>query len=289
MILEGILPVYYEDPLAWLRPFKREDDSVSMQHWHEIVLLAVFYAVVYKISPVVGSFTIGKERYRGLKYKTRINFDVHIVSMVQCIISILAIVPMWNNPMWQNRAWDHDTAVLGAYPYGGFVGAISIGYFVWDLYVCLKHLHLFGVGFLFHAFAALFVFGSTLRPFCMPWIPGFLIFELSTPFVNINWFASRVSTGKTCEKVIIVNGILLLITFFSVRIVWGFYAVVLVAADMLATWGKVSRFFPCITLALNVLLDILNLFWFYKMLLLAKKKGKRTPLQTANEIADKVE
>lgn len=275
-----MLPVFENDPLAALRPFPLDPKSIFAAHWHEILLSVVFYFSIQAVSPTVSSKLFGKT-YTELNAKTKLNFDIHVVSMVQCIISILIIVPAWSHPHISGRADDAYLSIFGYNPYSGFVGAITVGYFIWDAVVCTLYIKLFGIGFLLHGFAALWVFGWSLKPFCMPWIPAFLLFELSTPFVNINWFASKLPAGTISDRVVAINGIFLLITFFLVRILWGFYAVGLVMVDLYRTRGQIHYFFPIMLLSLNFMLNILNVYWFSKMILIAKKKilgGKTRPL-----------
>mmetsp|Transcript_3838 Transcript_3838/g.3733 ORF Transcript_3838/g.3733 Transcript_3838/m.3733 type:complete len:291 (-) Transcript_3838:91-963(-) len=290
MTLSDFLPVFNEDPLLKFRPFPETSTIPLFVHWHEIMGSFLMYVMIQKLSPVISSKLFGKS-YTQLNFKTRTNFDIHVVSMVQCVISILALIPMWNHPTWKNRIADPASAVLAYYPYGAFVSSITVGYFVWDLVVCFKYMNLFGAGFFVHAVSALIVFGSTLTPFCIPWVPAFLIFELSTPFVNVNWFASKMPAGFISDKVAIVNGILLLVTFFTVRIVWGFYAVFTVARDMFAVWDQLYKIIPIVTLFLNATLDLLNVYWFYKMLLIAKKKasGRKSTKEAEKELAHKIE
>ncbi|CAK7905706.1 hypothetical protein CAAN1_14S04016 [[Candida] anglica] len=276
--LLSFLPVFTEDVFLQYRPFPAEPTNFFVAHWHEILGSYVFYQTIQFLSPWFSTRFFGKS-YTNLSPRTKINFDIHVVSMIQCIISILVIIPMLNHPFYVNSLVDPKQGILGYYPYGGFVGAITSGYFVWDTYVCLRYFHLFGWGFLFHGVAALYVFASTLVPFCLPWIPAFLLFELSTPFVNMNWFASRLPSGVFSAKFVAINGILLMVTFFSVRIIWGLYAVYLIAFDMYAVKDLVHPFFPLSILGLNFFLNILNIYWFYKMVLLAKKmasKSKKT-------------
>lgn len=266
-----MLPVITEDPLAWARPFALEPLSYYAAHWHEIVIATLAYFGIQAISPVFSAALFGKT-YTGLNAKTKLNFDIHVVSMVQCVVSILVIVPCWGHLHFQNRVEDPYLSVLGYTPYHGFISAITTGYFIWDFVVCLVNMKLFGFGFFLHAVAALVVFGCSLKPFCLPWIPAFLLFELSTPFVNINWFSTHLPVGTISDRVVAINGICLLVTFFLVRILWGFYAVALLAYDMYRTRANLSWVLPVTVLALNVSLDVLNVFWFSKMLAIAKKK-----------------
>lgn len=282
-----MFPVYEKDPLAAFRPFPLNPESYYAAHWHEILLSTVFYFSIQALSPMFSSKMFGKT-YTELNPKTKLNFDIHMVSMVQCFISIAIIIPAWSHPHIKNRADDAYLSVFGYNPYSGFVGAITVGYFIWDSVVCTLHLKLFGVGFLLHGFAALYVFGGSLKPFCMPWIPAFLLFELSTPFVNINWFASKLPAGTISDRVVAINGICLLITFFLVRILWGFYAVFFVWYDLYRVRGQIHLFFPFMLLSLNVMLNILNVYWFSKMLAIAKKKimGGKTRLLSKEAAKD---
>lgn len=264
---------FNEDPFLKYRPFPASPKNYFEAHWHEIVGAFLFYVGIQYLLSVLLKRYVGKT-YTDLNLKTRVNFDIHVTSMVQCVFSVLACVPMFNHPIWKNRLADPHLAVLGYYPFGGFISAISIGYFVWDLYVCLRYFKLFGPGFLFHAVAALYVFSACLYPFCLPWIPAFLLFEASTPFVNMNWFASRLPAGTFSDKFVMINGLLLMITFFVVRLVWGIYAVVVVAGDMWQVRQYIAWFLPVSILSLNAILDGLNAFWFYKMVAIAKRKFK---------------
>lgn len=268
----SILPLFLNDPLLEYRPFPAVPSNYFLAHWHEAAASAAFYTIMQLLSGPVSSCLFGKA-YTSLPRKTRINFDIHIVSMVQCVISIAILIPHWNNPGFVNRVTDPAQSISGYTPYGGMVAAITLGYFVWDVVVCIKYYSLFGLGFLLHGLAAFYVFGAALYPFCQPWALAFLLFELSTPFVNINWFASKLPAGTISDKVYVVNGLILLVVFFTVRILWGFYAVGMVATDIYYSWGNYPAIFPISVLGLNFMLDVLNLFWFYKMLRIAAKKA----------------
>lgn len=288
--MTSFLPVFTNDWLLDYRPFPDKPSNVFEEHWHEVVLSLLFYGTIHLLSPFVMSRWMGSH-YTTLPKRTRVNFDVHVVSMVQCFISIASLAPMWNHSHWQNRLNDPKSSIEGSTPYGSFVAAITVGYFVWDVIVCTVYFLLFGLGFLVHGLAALYVFSFCMRPYAQPWIPAFLLFELSTPFVNINWFASKLPAGVIGSKTFIINGLCLLFTFFTVRILWGFYAVTIVARDMFAVWNDNPKFLPVTILGLNVTLDVLNVFWFQKMVKIATKKarGSTSTRAAAKETAQKIE
>ncbi|CAH6719953.1 topoisomerase I damage affected protein 4 [[Candida] jaroonii] len=270
------LPVFENDPFLKYSPWE-DSSNYMLRHSHEMAFMFVFYMVIHALAPGASKKLFGKN-YSDLNLKGRINFDIHMVSMVQCVISITSLAPMWNHSYYQNRVEDAESSIFGYTSYGGLVASLAVGYFLWDVFVCIKYFESFGVGFLFHGVSAFYVFSTTMIPFCMPWIPAFLLFELSTPFVNMNFFASRLPAGAIPNNVVLINGILLLVTFFSVRILWGFYAVSLVATDLYRTLGMINVFFPICLLSINICLNSLNVFWFYKMLRIAKKKlGKGKP------------
>ncbi|CCH46101.1 putative membrane protein [Wickerhamomyces ciferrii] len=265
-----------EDFFLQYRPFITDPKNYYEAHYHEIIGSAVFYQLLFTISPIISRSLFG-ENYNVLSKKGKKNFDIHIVSMVQCLISIGVIFPLYGNETL------NKDPIFSYLPYAGFVSAITIGYFIWDLFICLRYFKMFGVGFLLHAFASLFVFSSTLRPFCLSWVAGFLSFELSTPFVNINWFISKLPNGTVPFQVQAINGLLLMITFFVVRIIWGFYAIFKVSIQFYQVWDKLPIWLPLSIVGLNFALDVLNVYWFKKMVSIAIKKFSAPPASTSKK------
>jgi TLC domain len=63
--------------------------------------------------------------------------------------------------------------------------------------------------------------------------PVFILYELSTPFLNIHWFCDKLNmTGGRLQW---YNGITLLATFFGSRLVWGTWQSVCVFRDVWET------------------------------------------------------
>lgn len=257
----------FSDPLLSLRPFIENPLNYYQAHYHEIILSFGFYHILYLSSPVI-SKALFKGNYTKLDFKERKNFDIHIVSMVQCLVSIGLILPLYGN------AELNTNPVLGYLPYASMVSSLTMGYFIWDLYVCLRFFDLFGVPFLLHAVASLYVFSSTLRPFCQGWIAGFLSFEWSGPFMNLNWFINKLPAGTVPFWLQAVNGIALMVVFFGVRIVWGFYAIFKVSTQMWEVREYLPWWLPVSIILLNFSLDTLNVIWFTKMVKIAVKTFK---------------
>ncbi|CAR23109.1 Tda4p [Lachancea thermotolerans CBS 6340] len=258
-----------EDPFLKFSPFAGSD-NLLVRHSLEIIGSFLVYQVVLSrwLVPRVNALVFGRH-YTELKDKdARLNFDIHTVSMFQCVVSLGLTWPILFQPLSLSIVSYQDS-------YTSMISAITCGYFLWDLYVCLKHFSLFGIGFLGHAMASLYVFVLALRPFCQSWVGKFLIFEASTPFVNINWFISQLS--RTSSRPVVpmwfnaLNGLLLIGTFFVVRVLWGFTAIAILCAKLWEARKVLPTWIPTTVITLNLSLDALNLFWLSKMIKIAKK------------------
>jgi hypothetical protein len=130
--------------------------------------------------------------------------------------------------------------------------------------------------------------------------PTFILYELSSPFLNVHWFCDKLNmTGSTLQ---FANGIVLLFTFFSCRLCWGTYHSIRVFSDIYHAYtagavtlndpetGKLSNntvvgnagfkhdvlqfaegqtvplWLAFAYLASNLTLNGLNWFWFSKMI-----------------------
>ncbi|SCU84378.1 LADA_0D01376g1_1 [Lachancea dasiensis] len=261
-----------EDPFLAYSPFAGSDNLI-LRHSHEILISFLIYHFVVGLwfAPLANRLVFGKHYTQLEDKKVKLNFDIHTVSMVQCVISLALAWPILLEPL--------STSVV-AYQssYNSMVAAVTCGYFVWDLVVCVEHFSMFGVGFLGHALASLYVFAVSLTPFCQSWIGKFLIFEASTPFVNVNWYISQLSRSATKPVVPLwfnaLNGALLILTFFVVRILWGFSAVFILIRQFWMERHVVPMWLPLTVMPLNVGLDALNVLWLNKMMRIAKKMAR---------------
>ncbi|KAI9761543.1 MAG: SWI/SNF complex component snf12 [Chaenotheca gracillima] len=270
-------------------------------HIHEIILAVAFYHYVHtKVGPALSSWLF-PGIYSRFPTRTKINWDVHVVSFVQSVlVNSLALWVMMNDEErshmdWRERVWGYTGA-------GGLTQALAAGYFLWDLQVTAFNVGIFGWGMLAHAVSAVVVFSFGFRPFVNYYGPTFILYELSSPFLNIHWFLDKVN--MTGSKMQWYNGILLLSTFFGCRLVWGTYQSVRVYQDVwsaLQTPGaapattltpdqlnlqsrsdsEIMRFagpqlvpaWLAITyLGSNIVLNTLNFYWFGKMIETVRKR-----------------
>lgn len=145
------------------------------------------------------------------------------------------------------------------------------------------------------------------RPFLNYYSCVFILYELSTPFLNIHWFFDKLN--MTGSKAQLYNGIALLFTFFSCRLVWGTYQSAVVYADMwkavhtspdagytaaalsqnatladpdlnmmafVSDAAPVPAWLALIYVASNLTLNGLNWVWFFKMIAAVRKRFEPT-------------
>lgn len=258
------------DPFLKWSPIGYSGDNLFITHLHEIVFFAVFFHVLYSLAPLVNKRVFGEWFSRDADAATRENFNVRLVGVVQAVISVAVCIPMFFHPQFTSNPID------GSYDFAALVASFTIGYFVWDLfYCCLFHFDLYGYEFLFHAFGALYVFGVTLVPFCQPYLCAFLIYEASTPFVQFHFMMTRAPKGMFPQWAITANGIVLMVVFFLVRIIWGVFAT---GYSFWLLWpqrGSHNAALIASVYILNVGFQFLNFTWFGKMIAMAQRLLKR--------------
>jgi len=146
-------------------------------HIHEVLLSALGYAFIQAyISPPLSTFLF-PSTYPKLSRRTRLNWDVHVVSFFQSVwVCVLALWVMREDReraamSWEQRVFGYTGAL-------GLVQAFGCGYFLWDLWVSARYLSMFGWGMLAHAVSALtvFMFGFVSGgPFPPPLFPALVL------------------------------------------------------------------------------------------------------------------
>ncbi|KAJ9088902.1 hypothetical protein DSO57_1018299 [Entomophthora muscae] len=203
-------------------------------HINVIALSIVSFHAVYLLGGLISRYWF-ENVYEDLSAKEKIVWRVKIVSFVHAVaISILAYPLLFDPHLMKNKVFGYTT-------YSGDVYAVTCGYFVWDIvYVLVQGQHM---SFLLHGIACLAVFLYSYTPFLNYYGSAFLMFELSTPFLNLVYFMVTTIHGFGFEfasvfisnlflqdkcsysKTLLfkLNGIVLLLVFFLVRIVFGLY------------------------------------------------------------------
>ncbi|OOQ82210.1 DUF887 domain protein [Penicillium brasilianum] len=221
-------------PPTWLRnfiePYALAWNSPTLtEHIHEVIGAFLFYQFIHSVVSPWLSPIIFPRSYPALNARTKLNWDIHVVSFIQSVlINALALWEMFVDN--ERRSMSAGERVFGYTGGCGLIQALAVGYFIYDLIVSAQHLQMFGIGMLFHAVSALWVFSLGFRPFLNYYAPVFILYELSSPFLNIHWFLDKVNmTGSRAQW---YNGMMLLAVFFCCRLVWGTWQSIVVYKDM---------------------------------------------------------
>jgi hypothetical protein len=135
------------------------------------------------------------------------------------------------------------------------------------------------------------------RPFVNYYGLNFILYEISTPFLNIHWFFDKLN--KTGSRVQLFNGIALLTTFFGCRVLWGNYQSIRMYSDVWTAlhtpgFSQIEKNYSIFAyqkfpdsgsdykdgsgqmglpmwlvfayLGSNTILNFLNIYWFAKMI-----------------------
>ena len=117
------------------------------------------------------------------------------------------------------------------------------------------------------------------RPFLNYYGLNFILYELSTPFLNIHWFLDKLDmTGSDAQW---YNGLALISSFGCSRLLWGTYQSYKMYQDVwqaLKTPGElpVPTWLALSYLASNTVLSVLNFWWFGRMVKTVRSRFKKS-------------
>src|SRR6266536_4127555 len=126
-------------------------------HVHEVLFAFLLYQGTQSFfSPFLSNLLFPKV-YNSLPRRTRLNWDVHVVSLLQStLINVLALWVMWTDG--ERKGMNAEERVYGYTGTCGMIQGFATGYFLWDLVVSTTHMNVFGIGLWAHAVSALWVF-----------------------------------------------------------------------------------------------------------------------------------
>ena len=125
-------------------------------HVHELILSFAFYMIMNNyVAPILSS-TLFSRAYSKFSARTKLNWDIHIVSLVQS--SVICSLAFWIILADEDRrSMDAYERIWGYSGATGMVQALAAGYFAWDVWVSSRNLHILGLGSLAHAIGALII------------------------------------------------------------------------------------------------------------------------------------
>ena len=137
---------------------------------------------------------------------------------------------------------------------------------------------MYGRGAVAHATSALAMSLLGFRPFVNYYGLNYLLYQLSTPFLNIHWWLDKL--GKTGSRIQWINGLVLITTFGGSRIVWGYYTSYHLFQDMWKAWTtpggeRVPRRLAVTYVGGVAVLNVLNAFWFTRMVQTVRSRFRK--------------
>lgn len=191
----------------------------------------------------------------------RIKWGHMLTSTFHCLITI-----WWSTYLWYSKtlATTLESRVHGYLPIYGNLMAFTIGYFLFDFSLCVYHVRMYGYGFIIHAILGIVSMSLSLRPCMMYPASRFLIFELSTLFVNSHWIIEKLGYGGT--KLILVNDIIGFLIYVVVRLIFGPYLTYRFASDLYAERHRIKITFSILASLGHLTTHTLNFYWFFKLL-----------------------
>ncbi|CDO77932.1 hypothetical protein BN946_scf184679.g11 [Trametes cinnabarina] len=259
----------FAQPIARLLNLPHLPDHFPLLVYSFILFTSVHLVISPFLSARVFPISYGKLRSR----RAVNQWNIQVVSLLHVIIIIpLALSCFPSDTLKADKLWGWDERV-------GRTLAVACGYFLWDALDALINFD--DLGFLIHGVACLTLYMMAFRPFLGYYAPRFLTWELSTIFLNIHRFLDKTGyTGSTAQW---VNGVILLSTFFSVRIVYGWYLTLDFIHSLYAARDVIPAVYLLAFAAGNLTLNGLNAIWFYKMIYAIRKRfdGDAKPLTAA--------
>ncbi|KAI0705937.1 DUF887-domain-containing protein [Cytidiella melzeri] len=229
------------------------------QNFPNIAYSALGFTFVHIIAAPVLSRWIAPVSYAKLQGpRAKNNWEIHVVSLVHAVIIVVLAYRTFNEPaLLADPAYGwHETAEL--------TNSVAVGYFIWDTIDATVNYT--DLGFVLHGKS----WSISARPILQYFSSRFLFWELSTPFLNIHWFLDK--TGKTGSTFQLINGVLLLSTFFFVRIVYGWYTSITFWRIMFRKPNDIPVLYRAVFLVAHTVLMTLNLVWFSKMISALRKR-----------------
>ncbi|KAK0542286.1 hypothetical protein OC846_006682 [Tilletia horrida] len=250
--------------------------SKLANHLSTVLVSLAFFSSLQILSRIISPIFFPNS-YKKLKPITKKSWDVHFVAFWHAVIITPLAAIQWykvttgsdKQPLRIDRTYGYDPEV-------GHVYAITLGYFIWDAWVSILYD---GPGFIAHGLVAMTAFVLAYRPVFMYDGLAFLLWELSTPFLNIHWFLDKL--GKTGSTLQLINAFFLLSTYVFARLTFGMYNSYHFFAHVLfpptphvpPLPAHVKYFY----LIGNITLNSLNFFWFRAMIRAIQKRFNAVP------------
>ncbi|KAJ7827474.1 DUF887-domain-containing protein [Mycena olivaceomarginata] len=231
-------------------------------HLPTFVASFAFFTIIHVVLvPLIGRFVFPAQWTR-MGARKRNNWAIHVASQIHAMIILPLAIRCLSLP-----ELDADR-VFGWHERSGTVQAVAAAYFLWDLLDAVVNFE--DLGFVLHGISCFAIYFLSFQPFLAYYASRCLLWEASTFFLNIHWALDKLDlTGGALQ---LVNGVCLILTFFSVRLVYGGYTSYQFFQTLYERRDEISTTALVLISVGNVLLQGLNWFWLGKMISALRKR-----------------
>lgn len=250
--------------VAWVRPYAQAWGLPYLSvHLPSILRSLLLWYAVQLLSHLVSPKLFPKS-FATMSSRTRTSWDLHMVSFIHSVIVAPIALYFWLQiDESTDRLWGYDYTLAQVY-------ALSLGYFAWDVIMSLRYE---GFAFVLHGLLGFAASVLVYKPLLMFDGLSILIWELSTPFLNIHWALDKL--GRTGSRLQLINALFLVLSYICIRLLLGVYASYRLIELL---WASTSTARP-VSVPLRMLytlglpaLNFLNYMWFFKMLRAIRKR-----------------
>jgi len=233
-------------------------------YYVNILSFFVFFSVIYLSLDIIFKKIWQNKYYLKLPEMKRKDWNSKIVAFIHAVIIstfCIFLICRYGFP-WNKTEKDYDKKEIDLY-YKAI--SISIGYFMWDIIYCFSDVKRGGISFIIHGVCGFLIYVFTFKhPVLGHYAILFLNYEISTIFLNIYWSLDKLElTGSVLQ---LINALLLLLTFLSVRILFGSVTICKLLYDIIFD-RRFCSVYLCLYFLINIIpMQLLNYMWFYKML-----------------------
>jgi len=215
-----------------------------------------------------------RDKVATLSKRDKRDFEVAVASSVHATVACAVSLTVILRP--DATIGIGDVAKLYGYsPRSQFAFGVSSGFFLWDLFTVVTDPEHFDLGFLVHAVVCLTVYVLGQYPVFHYYGPAFLLFELSTPLLNLR--KALLALGQKGSPLFVRTERAFGVVFLVARILFGFpisYSflrdvVLLLNSDRAHNRRALQYYFVA-----DVLMCGLNAYWLSMMVRKRRRHGQ---------------
>ncbi|KAJ2739373.1 hypothetical protein GGI20_006118 [Coemansia sp. BCRC 34301] len=227
-------------------------------YWRVILVSLLFHVTLFKVVPIVTNLLMPRA-YGQMSNADKRSWSICVVTMLHSVFDSVFILAYLNNP-----ALNGDK-MSGYNEQFEYLLAIAMGYYIWDLSICLSDYSNYGLMYLIHGslgvFGLLVLTSRQLQFYAIP----YLLPELSSVFLNIRHLLKY--AGRTNSMAYKVNFLLFVVAFVSIRIGFETYHSFFLALNVYrGNTGKAFYPFAVYFAILGITLTTLNVIWLRQIL-----------------------